>query len=114
MSKNTTINNIDLWNAIIVLDQTQKRQLLDIARGMANADNGVAEEAVEIFGLVMTRKVAPAVFSAIHHACKDGGATWDKSAKMWVFETKSARDKVLRAQKKYAKDNGFECVLANA
>lgn len=104
----------EVWNAIVNLNDEQKAQILSIAQGMANADNSVVEVAQDVYGLVMTKKVAPAVFSAIHHACKDAGATWSKSDKMWVFETKNARDKVLRAQKKYAKDNGFECVLANA
>lgn len=106
----------EVWNAIVNLNDAQKAQILSIAQGMASTtpDNSVVEVAKDVYGLVMTKKVAPAVFSAIHHACKDAGATWSKTDKMWVFETKQARDKVLRAQKKYAKDNGFECVLANA
>lgn len=111
MSKNTT-NNIELWNAIISLNPAQRAQMLSIAQGMsAEADNSVVEIVDNVIGLAMTKKVAPTVFSAIHHACKDGGATWDKSLKMWVFESAKARDKVLRAQKKYAKEHGFECVL---
>jgi len=116
MSKNQ-VSNIELWNAIISLNADKKAKAMSIVMALSNdTDNTVVEVKPEptTYALVMTRKVAPTVFSAIHHACKDGGATWNKSAKAWEFETKQARDKVLRAQKKYAKDNGFECVLANA
>lgn len=113
MSKITSKSNLmECWNVLVALDEEQRERVLGIMRGMQGED--VDDGLVEVIGLVMTKKVAPNVFSAIHHACKNGGGSWNKDANRWEFDTEKERDAVLRAQKKYAKEHGFDCALAKA